>query len=100
MALYLVIHSPRGDDSETVRAPSRLRELAQASSEVRWPRWLKTWSPDLRDDRIFSLWEGQNAAEVAATLHHYGYLDDRTAEFLRVNEWGPADVLAAEGESE
>ncbi len=98
MALYLVVHTPKETEDETVRAPSRLVDLARASTaEGASPRWLKTWSPDLHDDRIFSLWEARNAAEITAALARYGFLDDMAAQPLRVKEWGPADVLAAEG---
>jgi hypothetical protein len=98
MALYLVIHTPRAGDAEgeAARPPTRLRDLAETSLAGTWPRWLKTWSPDLHDDRIISLWEARDAAEIEAALRRYGYLDDRAAEFLRVQEWGPAEVLAAE----
>lgn len=97
MALYLVVHEPKGSLEESVRAPSRLPELARVSVEDDGsPKWLKTWSPDLHDDRIFSLWEASDAAEIAAALERFGFLDDMTARPLRVREWGPADVLAAE----
>lgn len=96
MALYLVVHSPKDEPDDTVRAPSRLAELAQiSSSSDASPRWLKTWSPDLHDDRIFSLWEARDAASIKATLERFGFLDDMIAEPLRVQEWGPEDVLSA-----
>ena len=94
MALYLVIHTPADDDG-TVRAPSRLRDLAAASAADARPRWLRAWSPDLHDDRIFSLWEAEDAAEIHGALARYGFLDDRDAQPLRVREWGPSDILAA-----
>jgi hypothetical protein len=96
MALYLVVHDPGNSASDTVRPPTRLRELAEASAPDRpSPRWLKTWSPDLHDDRIFTLWEAQNAEEVRTALAEFGFLDDMDATPLRVREWGPEDVLAA-----
>ena len=95
MALYLVVHTPSERDAESVRPPTRLRELAEASSSGdRTPRWLKTWSPDLHDDRIFTLWDAENADEVRAALDEFGFLDDMEATPLRVREWGPEDVLA------
>lgn len=98
MALYLVIHEPRESDIEAPRSPTRLLDLARASLDVgASPRWLKTWSPDLHDDRIVSLWEAENAAEIKAALARYGFLDDMEVTPLRVREWGPADVVAAEG---
>ncbi len=96
MALYLVVHNPKDEPEETVRAPSRLSELAEAaSSSDASPRWLKTWSPDLHDDRIFSLWEAIDAASITDVLERFGFLDHMLAEPLRVREWGPGDVLAA-----
>ncbi|MCC6314679.1 MAG: hypothetical protein IT337_11790 [Thermomicrobiales bacterium] len=101
MATYLVIHTPAPDKEMALRAPTRLRELAEASLTERVsPRWLKTWSPDLNDDRIVSLWEADNAAEIAAVLERFGFLNDMEAQPLRVREWGPSEVLAAEGEPE
>jgi hypothetical protein len=96
MALYLVIHTPVEDGAERALAPSRLADLARDSGEGASPRWLKTWSPDLHDDRIFSLWEARDAREITAALEQYGFLNDRIAQPLRVHEWGPADVLSAE----
>lgn len=97
MALYFVVHSPRPADDGRVRPPSRMRELAEASlREGDSPRWLKTWSPDLHDDRIFTLWEARSADEVRGALEQYGFLDEMDAAPMRVREWGPAEVLAAE----
>jgi hypothetical protein len=96
LAHYLVVHTPSERDVESVRSPTRLRELAEASiRNDQSPRWLKTWSPDLHDDRIFTLWEGDNADEVRTALAEFGFLDDMDATPLRVREWGPDDVLAA-----
>ena len=96
MAHYLVVHNPSERDPESVRPPTRLRELAETStSGGRSPRWLKTWSPDLHDDRIFTLWDAENAEQVRSALAEYGFLDDMDATPLRVREWGPEDVLTA-----
>ncbi len=96
MAHYLVVHTPSERELESVRPPTRLRELAAASTtDGRSPRWLKTWSPDLNDDRIFTLWDAENADEVRSALEEFGFLDDMDATPLRVREWGPEDVLAA-----
>ena len=96
MAHYLVVHTPREPGGESVRPPTRLRELAEAATSEGWsPRWLKTWSPDLHDDRIFTLWDAENADQVRSALEQYGFLDDMDATPLRVREWGPEDVLAA-----
>ena len=98
MALYLVVHTPREDDAGGAQAPTRLADLARDSSDDgASPRWLKTWSPDVHDDRIFSLWQANDATEITAALTRYGFLDHMAAQPLRVEEWGPAEVLAAEG---
>lgn len=96
MALYLVVHTPRVGAEEGVRPPTRLREMAEASRRAeRPPRWLKTWSPDLHDDRLFTLWEAASGDEVRAALEEFGFLDDMDAAPLRVREWGPDEVLAS-----
>ena len=96
MALYLVVHTPKPEASDAIRPPTRLRELAEASAdESDAPRWLKAWTPDLHDDRIFTLWDAKSADEVRRALDDYGFLDDMEAVPLRVREWGPKDVLAA-----
>jgi hypothetical protein len=98
MALYLVVHDPTDCDGESVRPPTRLKDLAQASvAGATSPRWLKTWSPDLHDDRIFTLWEARDADEVRAALAEFGFLDDMASTPLRVREWGPDEVLSALG---
>jgi hypothetical protein len=96
LARYLVVHSPSEREVDSVRPPTRLRELAEASTKNdQSPRWLKAWSPDLHDDRIFTLWDAENADEVRSALAEFGFLDDMDPEPLRVREWGPEDVLAA-----
>lgn len=96
MSLYLVIHTPKADDEGETRPPTRLVELANAhSSENASPRWLRTWSPDLHDERIFSLWEAVNAEEILKTIAAFGFLDDMDAHPVNVREWGPADVIAS-----
>lgn len=99
MALYLVIHTPGNIDSENSQPPSRLLDLAHShSSSDSAPRWLKSWSPDLHDDRIFSLWDSINAAAIQQTLNTFGYLDDMDSDIIHVREWGPEDVIAAHRE--
>ena len=98
-SLYLVIHTPNPEDETLVRRPSRLAELARASQvEYVRPRWLKTWTPDLSDDRMFTLWEAANAEEIFEALAYFGYLDEMTAHAINVREWGPDEVLAAEAD--
>lgn len=97
MALYLIVHNPDPALEDAARPPSRLAELARdAVDETASPRWLRAWSPDVLDDRIFSLWEAENAEEIRGAMERYGFLDHMRAEPFRVREWGPADVLAAE----
>lgn len=96
MALYLVVHSPRPVEDGAVRPPSRLRGLAEASLKAGTsPRWLKTWSPDLHDDRIFTLWEAKSGDDIRGALEEFGFLDDMESAATRVREWGPDDVLTA-----
>lgn len=97
MALYLVIHTPREGSAEELHPPTRLAELAGIhSAEGISPRWLKAWSPDLHDDRIFSLWEAATAEEIRTVIAEFGFLDDLDAHPINVREWGPADVLAVQ----
>jgi hypothetical protein len=98
MALYLVVHTPLDPDDPVVRPPSRLMDLARDHGERgALPRWLRAWSPDLHDDRIFTLWEADSAAQIGRTLDQYGFLNHMSAQALRVREWGPDEVIAAEG---
>jgi hypothetical protein len=102
MATYLVIHTPKTDEEregETeARPPTRLAEMAkELGAEDSNPRWLKTWSPDLHDDRLFSLWSAVDADSIMQAIEQYGFLDDLTAQPLRVQEWGPAEVLETHG---
>ena len=99
MARYLIVHSPNQHDEPalSIHRPTDMLGLAQASGrEDASPRWLQTWSPDVHDDRIFTLWEAEDAAQIQATLLRFGFLDHLEVQALRVTEWGPADVLAAE----
>jgi hypothetical protein len=101
LALYLVVHTPTEDDDSVARGPSRLLDLAREhGAEDSRPRWVRTWSPDLHDDRIFSLWESHDADSILNALTSYGYLDHMESKPLRVEEWGPADILEAEGREE
>lgn len=97
MALYLVIHEPIDPDAETALPPTRLRELAeQHGVDGATPRWLRTYSPDLHDERVFTMWDATNAAEVLKTIETFGFLNDMTATSIQVNEWGPEDVRNAD----
>jgi hypothetical protein len=101
MATYLVVHTPKTTeeiDSETeVRPPTRLKELAlDHGGDSSDPRWIKTWSPDLHDERLFSLWDATDAQKILAVIETYGFLDDLTPHPVRVQEWGPDDVVSSD----
>jgi hypothetical protein len=96
LARYLVVHTPGETDDPSIRVPSDMLGLArEAGAEDASPRWLKTWSPDLHDDRIFTLWEADDAAAIQVALKKYGFLDHMDVLAVRVQEWGPADIIAA-----
>ena len=95
MARYLVIHSPR-EDSETaeVQAPTRMVDLArQAGADDANPRWVTTYDTDASDDRVFTLWEAEDPADILQALSDYGFLNHMESKPIRVESWGPADVL-------
>jgi hypothetical protein len=93
MARYLVIHTPRADADDMTRPPTRLTELAAAHGvEGAEPRWIRAWSPDLHDDRLFTMWEAANADQIRTTIATFGFLDDMDVEAVAVHEWGPEDV--------
>jgi hypothetical protein len=99
VAQYLVIHTPKTDAGDEVRPPTRLNDLARHhGQDDSQPRWIRTWSPDLHDDRIFSLWEAVNAESILKTIGDYGFLDDMDAHPVNVREWGPSDVLDSPGD--
>jgi hypothetical protein len=102
MARYLVIHTPREqEEPEAAGQPSRLVDLASEHGiDGTSPRWLTTWTPDLHDDRLFTLWEADNADEIVKVLHDYRFLDNMDAQPLRVDEWGPEQVSAAHRDAE
>ncbi len=98
MARYLVVHSPVAPDDTAVYPPSRLLDMARdLGKDGVSPRWITAWSPDMHDDRIFTLWEAEDAAEIGVVLDQYGFLSHMTARPLRVQEWGPDDVITAQG---
>jgi hypothetical protein len=94
MSLYLVEHIPHGND-ETVSRPTDLIGLARHAGDTRHgARWLSTFTPDLHDDRHFSLWEASTAAEIEAVMTAFGFLDDWDIKAFVVRQWGPEDVIA------
>ena len=97
MTTYLVIHTPIESNEAEVKPPTDLGGLAAAHGGAdASPRWLRAWSPDLSDDRIFSLWEAKNAGEIVLVLERFGFLDQMVYAAIPVREWGPADILEAQ----
>lgn len=97
MALYLVVHTPKEDDPDGTVPPTRLTDLARKHGRAdAQPRWIRAWSPDLHDERIFSMWEAANAEEIMGAIQEFGFLDTMDAHPVNVREWGPEDVLTAE----
>lgn len=98
MTLYLVIHTPHEEEMDALRPPSRLIALARDhGAERSEPRWLRSWTPGLNDDRLFTLWESATADAIIKVIHDYGFLDNMDAKPLQVDEWGPDQVLASAG---
>jgi hypothetical protein len=99
LARYLAIHTPVDPDDPSIHKPTDMVGLArEAGGEDARPRWLRTWSPDLHDDRIFTLWDADDAAQIQNALQRFGFLDHMSVLALRVQEWGPTEVLAAEAD--
>ena len=100
MARYLVIHTPTAE-LESAARPTDLIGLATRSlNETMGASWVRTWSPDLHDNRQFTLWNADNAAEIRAMMEAYGFFSEAAAEIFRVNDWGPADVIAGAADDE
>jgi len=97
VAQYLVIHTPNEERPDEARPPTQLAKLAARHGNVdSHPRWIRAWSPDLHDERIFSLWDAVNAEQIMMTIREFGFLDDMDAHPISVREWGPADVPQTE----
>jgi hypothetical protein len=100
MTRYMVIHEMNEGSEEHSRPPTRLKELARDLGKAgAQPRWLTTYSPDLNDDRMVSMWEAVNAEQVRKAIADYGFLDHLTPKVFAVREWGPDDVLNADDEA-
>lgn len=98
MTTYLVIHTPIESNEHEIKPPTDLAGLASAHGKPdSTPRWLRAWSPDLSDDRIFSMWEARNAGEIVLVLERFGFLDQMDYSAIPVNEWGPEDILSSQG---
>ncbi len=97
MPLYLVVHTPKPDvDEETVFPPTDLAGLARdhAGDDAR-TRWLKTLSPDLHDERHFSMWNAKNADDILEVMERYHFMSEMDHHPIAVQEWDPQTVLAA-----
>jgi hypothetical protein len=99
MALYLVETIPAAHedlDDVPLQRPTDLPALANHSvNAAHGARWLMTLSPDLHDDRHFSLWESPDADEIRQVMDRFGFLHDGTVNIFAVRQWGPEDVLGA-----
>jgi hypothetical protein len=97
MPLYMAVHTPPEAENETVHTPTDLHGLAlEAGDPNANPRWIKTFSPDLHDDRIFTLWEAEDAESIRSAMKLYGFLVEMEAKVFQVTEWGPDHVLTTE----
>lgn len=96
MPLYIVVHTPRTEDETKVYPPTRMLEMARDHGDegVR-TRWLRTFSPDLHDERHFTLWDARTAEDITEVMERYGFLSEMVSHPVRVQEWTPADVLSA-----
>lgn len=97
MPLYLVVHTPKTDvDEETVFPPTNLVDLARdhAGDDAR-TRWLKTLSPDLHDERHFSMWDARSADDICEVMERYHFMSEMDHHPIAVQEWDPQTVLDA-----
>lgn len=98
MPLYLVVHTPKTDiDEDAVFPPSNLADLAKdhAGEDAR-TRWIKTLSPDLHDERHFSMWQAKSAEDIMEVLERYHFMSEMDSHAIAVQEWDPKSVLEAE----
>ncbi|HWV24142.1 MAG TPA: hypothetical protein VNZ58_08125 [Thermomicrobiales bacterium] len=99
MALYLVVHTPRKDEEEKVFPPTKMVEMARDhGGENERTRWLTTWSPDIHDERHFTLWSANSAEDIREVMSRYHFLSEMDSEPVCVQEWKPGDVLAVESD--
>jgi hypothetical protein len=98
MPLYMAVHTPpETEDGSTVHTPTDLHGLALEAGDVHAnPRWIRTYSPDLHDDRIFTIWEAENAESIRSAMKLYSFLLEMETKVFQVTEWGPDHVLTTE----
>jgi hypothetical protein len=96
MPLYLVEHIPYQDGAEvTIAPPTDLEGLARYSlNATHGARWLTTFTPDLHDDRHFSIWEAPDVEEIRAVMARFGFLSDGVVKAFSIRQWGPDDVIS------
>ncbi len=97
MPLYLVVHTPRTDHDETeVFPPTRMLDMARDHGDGNArTRWIRSFSPDLHDERHFTLWEAKSAEDISEVMKRYGFLSELESHPVAVQEWSPDDVIAA-----
>lgn len=98
MPMYIVVHTPKQDiDEKIVFPPTKLNDLARDhSAEDSRTRWVKTLSPDLHDERHFSLWEAKCADDILEVMERYHFMSEMEHHPIAVSEWDPQTVIAAE----
>lgn len=97
MPLYLVVHTPKSDVTEdTVFPPSKLEDLAKdhSGADAR-TRWIKTLSPDVHDERHFSMWEAKSAEDILEVMDRYHFMSEMDHHPIAVQEWDSQSVLNA-----
>lgn len=102
MPLYLVVHTPRTEENEEkVFPPTRMLEMARDHGDDNArTRWIRTFSPDLHDERHFTVWDAKSAEDITEVMERYGFLSEMDSHPVRVQDWTPTDVLAANETSE
>lgn len=101
MPLYLVVHTPKDIDDDTVFPATRMEDMARDHGKAgERTRWIKAFSPDLHDERHFTLWEAASAEDIREVMERYHFLVEMDSHPICVQEWTPEDVTAAENASE
>lgn len=98
MPLYIVVHTPREDVADDeLFPPTNLAELVRDhAGEDANTRWIKTFSPDLNDERHFTLWNSRNAQDILEVMERYHFMSEMDHKAIAVQEWNPQTVLDAE----
>lgn len=101
MPLYLVVHTPRKEEEDRVHPATRMLEMARdhGAADAR-TRWLTSWSPDIHDERHFTLWRANSAEDIREVMSRYHFLVEMDSEPVCVQEWTPADVLSVPDDAE